>query len=299
MKRILFALLASGSCVIFADTQYTLKLTHSLNLSTNFEEALNRSSDINGIEKLGEDNFRFYIADNHSGSSSTTPEIGIYYKYKNGSSLAYNYIQVTGRDRLTPGGISVIRGNKNDIIIKCTENDSHNYTCDAQDPDYTYQRSIVSENVIICPDRDHAILTGLNHSKYTTSGSSLCRNENYTISDKINIGNENNVGVHGQGDWAPNWYKRECPVGYVVVAIANHGATLICGKPSDHSLATSRDCTVKWFNQNDNGYVYREMVGDWAPHIYKGEVGNNSYIAGIASYNGTNQISAILSCPLK
>lgn len=165
-----------------------------------------------------------------------------------------------------------------------------------------YQSTITSDNYVAeCPNTNNGVITGINNSGSTNG---LCRNDNnYTI-DKSTIittvANEAGIiGGHTGGDWAPNWYKRECPVGKIAIGFSRDGSQLKCANSVNNTVAQSKNCIVRWFNQSNSGYVNHQNIGDWAVNSLKGEVRDNNYVAGIASYNGSGKISAILECPLK
>lgn len=163
-----------------------------------------------------------------------------------------------------------------------------------------YQSTITSDNYVAqCPNTNNGVITGINNSGWING---LCRNDNnYTIdkSTITTVANEAGIGGHTSSDWAPNWHKRECPVGKIAIGFSRDGSQLKCASSVNNTVAQSKNCKVRWFNQHNDGYVNHQNIGDWAVNSFKGEVSDNNYVAGIASYSGSGKISAILECPLK
>ncbi|MEU6019264.1 cellulase family glycosylhydrolase [Streptomyces sp. NPDC047515] len=104
------------------------------------------------------------------------------------------------------------------------------------------------------------------------------------------------------GDWASGYNKLQCPdrtfaVGYSVTA--NAMAALLCA-PATASLPTTG--RVLWFDRADNRPATGgSTASDWAPGYYKGQCGDDEYIAGVAytwKWNHGGVPDALLCHPL-
>ncbi|WP_441247881.1 glycoside hydrolase family 5 protein [Kitasatospora sp. McL0602] len=104
------------------------------------------------------------------------------------------------------------------------------------------------------------------------------------------------------GDWAPGYNKLQCPAGRLAVGYSVRGnamSALLCA-PATGALPTGGRNV--WFDHADN----RPTTGgataaDWAPGYYKGQCGDNEYLAGVAftwRWNHGGVPDALLCRPL-
>ncbi|AUG82048.1 glycoside hydrolase [Kitasatospora sp. MMS16-BH015] len=104
------------------------------------------------------------------------------------------------------------------------------------------------------------------------------------------------------GDWASGYNKLQCPDNTFAVGYSVHGnamAALLCAPATAALPLNGRNV---WFDHGDN----RPATGgsnasDWAPGYYKGQCGDNEYLAGVAytwQWNHGGVPDALLCRPL-
>ncbi len=85
------------------------------------------------------------------------------------------------------------------------------------------------------------------------------------------------------GDWASGYNKLQCPDGTFAVGYSvnsNAMSALLCAPSTAALPATTR---TLWFDHGDNRPTTGGSSGsDWAPGYYKGQCGDNEYLAGVA-----------------
>ncbi len=99
---------------------------------------------------------------------------------------------------------------------------------------------------------------------------------------------------HGISDWAPGSTKYECPLNYFAVGYAQdkgRAGGLLC---AGASRALSTSCRTVDFSKGDQRLSARG--GDWADYSYKGQCGDQDYLAGYAHKGG--KVQALLCCAL-
>ncbi|MEU4099297.1 cellulase family glycosylhydrolase [Streptomyces tanashiensis] len=129
-----------------------------------------------------------------------------------------------------------------------------------------------------CPDSQRlvALARSNNRGLCTDAGGELAKADSMWIT----VIDERYVK---SGDWASGYNKLECPrntfaVGYSVRG--NAMAALLCA-PSTRSLPTTN--RLLWFDHGDNRPATGGSVkSDWAPGAYKGQCGDDEYLAGVA-----------------
>ncbi|MEV7280506.1 cellulase family glycosylhydrolase [Streptomyces sp. NPDC093111] len=129
-----------------------------------------------------------------------------------------------------------------------------------------------------CPDSQRlvALARSNNRGLCTDAGGELAKADSMWIT----VVDERYVK---SGDWASGYNKLECPKNTFAVGYSVHGnamAALLCA-PSATSLPTTN--RLRWFDHGDN----RPATGgshasDWAPGAYKGQCGDDEYLAGVA-----------------
>lgn len=146
------------------------------------------------------------------------------------------------------------------------------------------------------------ILTGVSHGNLTVSDNNLCRYNPYGLNKSVTtVLDEKYVSIRTKVDWAVNWTKRECPKSSVAVGLGwDNGKPFIRCADSKKDINLGNTCKVHWFNRSDYGYTPHPDTGDFSPNVYKGEVNEGSYIAGIA-FGGVDDGSpnAFLECTLQ
>lgn len=152
-------------------------------------------------------------------------------------------------------------------------------------------------NKATCPDGYH--MAGA--SRYDRSESNgryriLCTNQ--TVGNLWSAGEPTstqwvNESTWYRGyDWASGYTKYECPQGYFASGATKHWwgtSGVLCAKAN---RPLGNRCRTLWFDRGDNRTS--QKAGDWATGAYKGQVGDNEYVAGIAQYNGN--AAALLAC---
>ncbi|MFD8697169.1 glycoside hydrolase family 5 protein [Kitasatospora purpeofusca] len=85
------------------------------------------------------------------------------------------------------------------------------------------------------------------------------------------------------GDWASGYNKLQCPDGTFAVGYSvnsNAMSALLCAPATTAPPAATR---TLWFDHGDNRPATGGSSGsDWAPGYYKGQCGDNEYLAGVA-----------------
>jgi aryl-phospho-beta-D-glucosidase BglC (GH1 family) len=105
---------------------------------------------------------------------------------------------------------------------------------------------------------------------------------------------ETGARPHGISDWAPGSTKFECPLNYFAVGYAQDkgkASGLLCAS-ANRPLSTS--CRTVDFSKGDQRLSGRG--GDWADYSYKGQCGDQDYLAGYAHKGG--KVQALLCCAL-
>ncbi|MDQ3234694.1 MAG: glycoside hydrolase family 5 protein [Pseudobdellovibrionaceae bacterium] len=105
---------------------------------------------------------------------------------------------------------------------------------------------------------------------------------------------ETSARPHKIADWAPGSTKYECPLDMMAVGYAQdkgRAVGLLCAR-SHRPLSTS--CRTLDFSQGDQRLSPRG--GDWAASSYKGQCGDQDYVAGYAHKGG--RVQALLCCTL-
>lgn len=99
---------------------------------------------------------------------------------------------------------------------------------------------------------------------------------------------------HAAGDWAYGLTKYECPVDHYAAGFTKHywgTSGLLCLR-ANRKLGTT--CQTRWFDRGDARASTRG--GDFARGSYKGQCGDNEYLAGFAQRDG--QARALLCCSI-
>ncbi|MGA5821359.1 glycoside hydrolase family 5 protein [Kitasatospora sp. NPDC094028] len=86
-----------------------------------------------------------------------------------------------------------------------------------------------------------------------------------------------------EGDWASGYNKLQCPDHTFAVGYAVHGdamAALLCAPAAGRLPTNGHDV---WFDHGDNRPATGgSAASDWAPGHYKGQCGDDEYVAGVA-----------------
>ncbi|MFF6839961.1 glycoside hydrolase family 5 protein [Streptomyces tanashiensis] len=129
-----------------------------------------------------------------------------------------------------------------------------------------------------CPDSQRlvALARSNNRGLCTDAGGELAKADSMWIT----VIDERYVK---SGDWASGYNKLECPKNTFAVGYSVRGnamAALLCA-PSTRSLPTTN--RLLWFDHGDNRPATGGSVkSDWAPGAYKGQCGDDEYLAGVA-----------------
>ncbi len=174
----------------------------------------------------------------------------------------------------------------------------------SKNEDYQQSSYINKGDDWACSDY-HMFLTGISLQLMPYGLCHVNKNIDLDVSNIIKVNNEQYV----TDDWAPHWLKVQCPKGYMATGYAGNGNYVSCTKSK--TQLSDKPCRTLWFNTSNNGYVSHPPIGlngNWSYNpdrgsadAYKGEVSDNEYISGIASYSSLfkrRDIEVIYACPI-
>ncbi|PJZ68120.1 glycosyl hydrolase family 5 [Leptospira perolatii] len=131
--------------------------------------------------------------------------------------------------------------------------------------------------------RDHrALCTDSNYGKLW--------NDNHAYN--VQAVNETPTRSHNTGDWASGFTKYECPANYYVSGYSKRSwgtSGILCAQAK---VQLGNSCRTVWFDRGDNRTSTKG--GDFANGSYKGQCGEDEYVAGVAQRDGN--ASALLCC---